>query len=275
MKTAVKKTIVYTLAALVILWATFPFYWAIVTSLKTGSALYQVVLLPRKFITENYTSVFAEQPFAKDLLNSLTIAIATVLLATLLALFAAFPLSRRRFPGRRAILICFLFVSMFPQIAILSGLFELIRALGLFNRRGALVLSYMIFTLPFTVWTLTVFMRDLPNGLEEAAILDGAGPLALIFKIFLPIMAPGLVTTTLLGFIAAWNEFLFALTFSLTDRSRTVPVAIALMSGASEHEIPWGRIMAASVMVTLPVVVLVWTFQKRIVAGLTAGSLKG
>jgi trehalose/maltose transport system permease protein len=164
---------------------------------------------------------------------------------------------------------------MFPQIAVLSGLFEMIRALGLFNRKPALILSYLIFTLPFTVWTLTVFMRDLPKGLEEAAIVDGAGPFTIIFKVFLPVLAPALVTTTLLGFIAAWNEFLFALTFSLTDRSRTVPVAIALMSGASEHEIPWGRIMAASILVTLPVIFLVWVFQKRIVSGLTAGAVKG
>jgi trehalose/maltose transport system permease protein len=154
-------------------------------------------------------------------------------------------------------------------------LFEVIRVLGLFNRIPALVLSYMIFTLPFTVWTLTVFMRELPRGLEEAAIVDGAGPVTIIFRVFLPVLWPALVTTTLLGFIAAWNEFLFALTFSLTDRARTVPVAIAMMSGASEHEVPWGQIMAASVLVTLPIILLVWLFQKRIVSGLTAGALKG
>jgi len=271
-----KKLLTYLLAALAILWAVFPFYWAIVTSFKSGSELFQVKLLPT--VTSglsNYTAIFSEQPFGKNLFNSVSVAALTVALATAIALFASFALGRRRFPGRRAILLCFLFVSMFPQIAVLSGLFEIIRAMGLFNRKPALILSYLIFTLPFTVWTLTVFMRDLPKSLEEAAILDGAGPFTLIFRVFLPMLAPALVTTTRLGFIAAWNEFLFALTFTLTDRARTVPVAIALMSGGSEHEIPWARIMAASVLVTVPVILMVWIFQKRIVSGLTAGAIKG
>jgi trehalose/maltose transport system permease protein len=271
-----KRLTLYFLSALLICWTVFPFYWAIVTSFKTGSDLFRLDFLPKLWTgLTNYVSVFSEQPFEFNLLNSILVAAMTVALATAISLFASFALSRRVFPGRRAILLCFLFVSMFPQIAVLSGLFEIIRALGLFNRKFALVFSYLIFTLPFTVWTLTVFMRELPKGLEEAAIIDGAGPFTLIFKIFLPLLKPALVTTSLLGFIAAWNEFLFALTFSLTDRSRTVPVAIALMSGASEHEIPWGRIMAASVMVTIPVIALVWIFQKRIVAGLTAGAVKG
>jgi len=137
------------------------------------------------------------------------------------------------------------------------------------------VLSYMIFTLPFTVWVLTTFMRDLPKELEEAAIMDGASPWTILTKVFMPLMWPALVTTGLLAFIAAWNEFLFALTFTLTNDERTVPVGIALMSGASSHEIPWGNIMAASVMVTLPLVVLVLIFQRRIVSGLTAGAVKG
>jgi trehalose/maltose transport system permease protein len=271
-----RKALVYLLVVVLIGWTVFPFYWAIVTSFKSGSDLFKVQLIPTLSSgLSNYKAIFLEQPFGENIFNSIFVSLLTVLIATVIALFASFALGRRTFPGRRAILLCFLFVSMFPQIAVLSGLFEMIRALGLFNRKPALILSYLIFTLPFTVWTLTVFMRELPKGLEEAALVDGAGPLTIIFKIFLPVLAPALVTTTLLGFIAAWNEFLFALTFSLTDRSRTVPVAIALMSGASEHEIPWGRIMAASVLVTLPVIFLVWIFQKRIVSGLTAGAVKG
>lgn len=270
-----RKTGAYLATFLACLWAVFPFYWAIVTSLKSGSDLFKAEFLPEHANLANYASVFVEQPFGANLLNSVLTAGSTVLLSMGLALLAAYPLSRQAFRGRRWILMCVLFVSMFPQIAILSGLFELIRALGLFNQRSGLVLSYLIFTLPFTIWTLTVFMRDLPKGVEEAAILDGAGPLTIIFRIFLPMMTPALVTTSILAFIAAWNEFLFALTFTLTDRSRTVPVAIAMMSGASEHEIPWGRIMAASVIVTAPIVALVLVFQKRIVAGLTAGSVKG
>jgi trehalose/maltose transport system permease protein len=137
------------------------------------------------------------------------------------------------------------------------------------------VLSYMIFTLPFTVWVLTTFMRELPREVEEAAIIDGASPRVIIVNVFLPLMWPALITTGLLAFIAAWNEFLFALTFTLNDEQRTVPVGIATMSGASVHELPWGNIMAASVMVTLPLVILVLIFQRRIVSGLTAGAVKG
>jgi trehalose/maltose transport system permease protein len=173
------------------------------------------------------------------------------------------------------LLLTVLSVSMFPQIAVLSGLFEVIRYFGLFNSLWALVFSYMIFTLPFTVWVLTAFMRNMPVEIEEAAIMDGASSLTIIRRVFLPLMWPAMVTTGLLAFIHAWNEFLFALTFLSTDSQRTVPVAIALISGRSEFEIPWGNIMAASVIVTLPLVMLVLVFQRKIVSGLTAGAVKG
>ncbi len=166
-------------------------------------------------------------------------------------------------------------VSMFPQVAVLSGMFELMQALGLYNRALGLVVPYTIFTLPFTVWLLTTFMRALPKELEEAAIMDGCGPLRTIFQVFLPLLWPALVSTGLLAFIAAWNEFLFALTFTADDTQRTVPVAISLITGASAFEVPWGSIMAASVLVTLPLLGLVLAFQRRIVAGLTVGAVKG
>jgi trehalose/maltose transport system permease protein len=164
---------------------------------------------------------------------------------------------------------------MFPQIAVLSGLFEIIQQLGLYNRLLGLALSYLLLTLPLTVWILTAFMRDLPREIEEAAIVDGASPGLLIRRILLPLMTPAIVATGLLAFIAAWNEFLFALTFTLSSETRTVPVAIALISGATGYELPWGNIMAASVVVTVPLVILVFLFQRRIVAGLTAGAIKG
>jgi trehalose/maltose transport system permease protein len=179
------------------------------------------------------------------------------------------------FRGRGLLLGTILAVSMFPQVAVLSGMFELIRSLGLYNNLLGLVFAYLIFTLPFTVWVLTTFMRELPRELEEAAIVDGASAWTIVTRIFLPLLWPAMVTTGLLAFIQAWNEFLFALTFTLTDSQRTVPVAIALISGGSQYELPWGNIMAASVIVTLPVVALVLVFQRRIVAGLTAGALKG
>jgi trehalose/maltose transport system permease protein len=154
-------------------------------------------------------------------------------------------------------------------------MFELIRWLGLYSTLPGLVLANLMLTLPFTVWVLTTFMRELPREIEEAALVDGATPWITVRRVFLPLMAPAAVTTGLLAFIAAWNEFLFALTFTLTNEQRTVPVAIALMSGSSAYELPWGAIMAASVIVTLPVVGLVLVFQRKIVAGLTAGAVKG
>jgi trehalose/maltose transport system permease protein len=166
-------------------------------------------------------------------------------------------------------------VSMFPQVAVLSGMFELIRALGLYNSIPGLILANLMLTLPFTVWVLTTFMRELPREIEEAALVDGATPWITVRRIFLPLMGPAAVTTGLLAFVVAWNEFLFALTFTLTNEQRTVPVAIALMSGSSAYELPWGAIMAASVIVTLPVIALVLVFQREIVAGLTAGAVKG
>jgi len=180
-----------------------------------------------------------------------------------------------QFRGRGVLLMMILGVSMFPQVAVLSGMFELVRAFGLYNNLFSLTLSYMIFTIPFTVWVLTTFMRGLPKELEEAAVMDGASPWTIITRVFMPLLWPALVTTGLLAFIAAWNEFLFALTFTLTNTQRTVPVAIALITGASQHELPWGNIMAASVIVTVPVVLLVLFFQRRIVSGLTAGAVKG
>ena len=199
----------------------------------------------------------------------------TVGCALLLAITASYALGRIRFKGKGLLMVTILGVSMFPQVAVLSGMFELIEALGLYNRAIGLVVPYTIFTLPFTMWILTTFMRELPGELEEAAIMDGCGPLRIIFQVFMPLLWPALVSTGLLAFIGAWNEFLFALTFVVADDQRTVPVGISLISGSSAFEIPWGSIMAASVIVTVPLLGLVLAFQKKIVSGLTAGAIKG
>jgi trehalose/maltose transport system permease protein len=265
----------YLFLALIIFYTVFPFYWAIVSSLKSGSELFNVDFWPPQPAWGNYLAVFQEQPFGRNILNSVFVAVSTVLLSLGLAVAAAYALGRIQFRGRTTLLIVVLGVSMFPQIAVLSGMFELIRSLGLYNNLLALTLSYMIFTLPFTVWVLTTFMRELPKELEEAAIVDGAKPFTIVTKVFMPLMGPALATTGLLAFIAAWNEFLFALTFTLSSEMRTVPVAIALISGASSFELPWGNIMAASVIVTVPLIILVLIFQRRIVSGLTAGAVKG
>ena len=259
----------------IVAYTVFPFYWAIVSSLKSGSALFSAELFPTHPAWGNYAAVFRERPFGRNILNSVMVAGAVVAISLALGATAAFALGRVSFRGRGVMLAAILAVSMFPQVAVLSGLFELIRWLGLYNTLFSLVFSYLIFTLPFTVWVLTTFMREMPRELEEAAMIDGATPWVVLTRIFLPLMGPALATTGLLAFIAAWNEFLFALTFTLTDEMRTVPVAIALISGASSFELPWGRIMAASVIVTVPLILLVLVFQRRIVAGLMAGAVKG
>ncbi|MBQ0932140.1 carbohydrate ABC transporter permease [Ideonella sp. 4Y16] len=263
------------LVGVMVVYSVFPFYYAVVTSLKPGSALFRVDVLIRDWHWENYATVFREQAFGTNILNSVLVSVSVVALSLGLGVLAAYPLGRVRFAGRSTLLVTILGVSMFPQVAVLSGMFELIRALGLYNNLLSLTLSYMIFSLPFTVWVLTTFMRDLPKELEEAALMDGATPLTLITRIYLPLLGPAVVTTGLLAFITAWNEFLFALTFTLSTEQRTIPVAIGLISGASQYELPWGHIMAASVVVTLPVVALVLVFQRRIVSGLTAGAVKG
>ncbi|WP_208866487.1 carbohydrate ABC transporter permease [Mesorhizobium sanjuanii] len=270
-----KRAAFYLLVAVIVLVAVFPFYYAIITSLKAGTALFEVDYWPKMISFSNYRSVFTEGSFLRNLLNSLFVSSAVVIISLFLGVTAAYALARIRFRGRSALLFIILSVSMFPQVAVLAGLFELIRTLGLYNSLFALIFSYMIFTLPFTVWVLTAFVRDLPVELEEAAILDGATPWIIITRVFLPLMWPALATTGLLAFIGAWNEFLFALTFTSNNEQRTVPVAIALLSGSSQFEIPWGNLMAASVIVTVPLVILVLIFQRKIVAGLTAGGVKG
>lgn len=265
----------YALVVVIVVFSVFPFYYAIVTSFATGTELFKVNYLPKAFDWGNYATVLGGRNFIQSIVNSVFIATTTVVFALFLAVTASYALARVRFRGRGLLLMMILAVSMFPQIAVLAGLFELVRFLGIFNTPWAMIMSYVIFTLPFTVWVLTTFMRDLPVEIEEAAIVDGATPWIIITKVFLPLLWPALVTTGLLAFIGAWNEFLFALTFTSSETTRTVPVAIGLLSGASQQEIPWGPIMAASVIVTVPLIILVLIFQRKIVAGLTAGGVKG
>jgi trehalose/maltose transport system permease protein len=266
---------IWLLVAAVAVFSLFPFYYAVLTSLRSGTALFTISYLPDRLDFSNYVAVFARQPFGRNILNSVVVASAVVALSLFLGVTAAYAFGRIAFHGRRLLLLTILGVSMFPQVAVLSGMFELIRSLGLYNTLPGLVLANLMLTLPFTVWVLTTFMRELPREIEEAAYVDGATPWITVRRVFLPLMGPAMVTTGLLSFIVAWNEFLFALTFTLTNEQRTVPVAIALMSGASGYELPWGAIMAASVIVTVPVIALVFAFQHRIVAGLTAGAVKG
>jgi len=265
----------YGLISVILFYTVFPFYWAVVSSLKTGSAIFKVEFLPSAPTLENYWALFAEQSFGRNIVNSLIVASLATAISLALAVTAAYALGRIKFRGRSAVLFAILSISMFPQIAVLSGLFELIRYFGLYNSLTGLVFSNLILTLPFTVWVLTAFVRELPRELEDSAIMDGASSFKILIEIFVPLMAPALAATGLLAFILAWNEFLFALTFTLSNEQRTVPVAIALITGASAYELPWGRVMAASVIVTVPLIVLVLILQRHIVSGLVAGAVKG
>ncbi|MBQ7672948.1 MAG: carbohydrate ABC transporter permease [Alphaproteobacteria bacterium] len=274
-KKIIKEIVFYSVCLIVAFCCLFPFYWAVVSSFRDSSNLFSTELLPSKITFDNYKEVFSDVTFGCSFLNSGVVAVCTALLTLAVCLFAAYPLARAKFRGKKRFLMAALGVTTLPHVAVLSGLFELIRFLDIYNEKSALILSYMIITVPFTLWTLTNFMRNIPKEIEEAAIMDGASRYEILTKVFLPILKPAIVTTGLLAFIAAWNEFLFALTFTLTNQSRTVPVSLALFSGASQHELPWGLIMAASVLVTLPLIVLVVVFQRKIVAGLTAGAIKG
>jgi trehalose/maltose transport system permease protein len=271
-----RRTAFALLVAMIVIFSVFPFLYAVTSSMKVGSELFDPVLLPPHWRWRNYANVLGNDNFLLDFFNSVVVALAVVVISLLLGVTAAYALGRVRFHGRRLLLLSILGISMFPQVAVLSGLFELIRALGIYNTIWGLILAYMLFTLPFTVWVLTTFMRQLPHELEEAAIVDGASPWVIVTRIFMPLLWPALVTTGLLAFMGAWNEFLYALTFTISpEGGRTVPVAIAMLAGSTQFELPWGTIMAASVLVTLPVIGLVVIFQRRIVSGLTAGAIKG
>ncbi|MFZ1890784.1 MAG: carbohydrate ABC transporter permease, partial [Formosimonas sp.] len=235
-------------------------------------------LMVNSLKTINYKELLidnADQPFLLNLWNSIMVSTLVVAVSLFISVTSAYALGRVNFKGRGLLLMVVLSVSMFPQVAVLSGMFEMMRAFGLYGKTLGLILPYMIFTLPFTVWVLTTFMRDLPKELEEAAIMDGCTPWKIIKYVFMHLMWPALVSTGLLAFIASWNEFMFALTFVNSNEARTVPVSISLLSGASQYELPWGKIMAASVIVTLPLIVMVIAFQRKIVSGLTAGAVKG
>jgi trehalose/maltose transport system permease protein len=274
-KSRVLRILFYALVVVIIVFNLFPFFWALLSSFRPSNELFSTKLIPNALTLDHYVEVFNEARFVGSLINSVIVAGATVLIALGLGSVCAYALGRLPFRFKGPVLYLVLTMTMFPQIAILSGLFVMLRTLDLFNTRQGLVLTYLIFTMPFTIWVMTQYFRSLPKELEEAAYVDGASPLKVFWEILLPLTMPGLVSTGLLAFIAAWNEFLFALTFTITDDMKTVPVVISQFTGASSFEQPWGAIMAASMVVTIPLVILVMIFQARIVEGLTAGAVKG
>lgn len=269
-----KRAGLYAGVALVLVYMLFPYYWAIISSTKSRQDLYSFSLLPSLDFS-NYITLYHNPIFIGAIVNSAFVAFTSSVISLAISILAAYALGRMNFRFSRIILICVLMISVFPQVVVLSGMFEVIGWLGLYNRPTALVFSYLLLVLPFTTWVLTSFIRDLPQELEEAALIDGCSRLRILTHVLLPLMGPAIASTGLLAFILSWNEFLFALTFILTDENRTVPVAMGLLTGSSRYEYPFGQIMAASVTVTLPLLILVLIFQRKIVSGLTAGAVKG
>ncbi len=277
LQNAIRRIPFFILLFLIFVYLVFPFYWAINSSLKTETELQRTpaTLFPDDPTLINYQAIFRNDRFTRALLNSVIVAVSTTALCLLVGSFGAFALGKLRFRGKTPSLYIILAMTMFPQIAVLSGLYAVINALDL-HPLPSMILSYMIFTMPFTVWVMTSFFKALPTEIMQSAQVDGATPFQTFYMILLPLTAPALVTTGLLAFISAWNEYLFALTFTIiSPDNRTVPVAIASFTGEIAHQEPFGEIMAASVIVTVPLLILVLIFQQRIVAGLTAGAVKG
>jgi trehalose/maltose transport system permease protein len=269
-----RRRILIALGVAVVLAAiAFPLYWALVSSLSPESRLYESPsLIPDAVTATHYHDLFTVRDFWTPIRNSLIVAGATTILCVTLGSISAYALARLRFRGRRLVLSGMLAVSMFPQIAIVPPLYLILRGLGLVDTFPGLILPYLTFAMPLTVWLLVGYFRQLPPDLEEAAMVDGASRLRVLWEIVLPLAMPGLATAAVITFIYCWNEFLFALSFTTGPDRQTVPVAVALFRG--QFQVPWGQILAATIVSTLPVVILVAAFQRKIVSGLTAGSTK-
>src|SRR3954451_8072945 len=259
----------------IVLWCLFPFYWMINISLKTGSDLTSGQFYPPSPTLKNYDSIFSNSDFTRALLNSAVVAIATTALALTIGSFCAYALARLRFKGKFPILAIVLSITTFPAIAIAAPLFRLWSDIGIYNTWIGLIIPNLTFALPLTIYILVSFFKEIPKDLEEAALVDGATYFQAFRKVVVPLAAPGLATAGILCFIGVWNEFLFAITLTSSSSARPVPAAIAFFTGSTQFELPLGTISAASVVISVPLIFLVLFFQKRIVAGLTAGAVKG
>ncbi|HEY3999948.1 MAG TPA: carbohydrate ABC transporter permease [Candidatus Xenobia bacterium] len=271
-----EKVIQRLLIAAALVCILFPFYWILITSVKAPAELMipnNPTLVPHSFGLQSYQNVFNERPFGRYLLNSLLVASLTTLFCILVGSLCAYATARLKFPGKQWILSGVLAVSMFPPISVVSPLFLVLKSLHLLNTYAALVVPYTCFGLPLTIWTLHSFFRDLPNELLESARVDGASYMTAFSRIVMPLAGPGIFTCAILVFISAWNEFIFALVFITSDNLRTVPVGVTLYPG--QFEMPWGTVFAAATLVTLPLVIMVFAFQRYIISGLTAGAVKG
>jgi multiple sugar transport system permease protein len=263
--------------ALILIWALFPLLWMISLSFKDPNTFRSgtPTFFPKQWVWINYDTVFRDSLFTSALRNSIGISLLATALAVVVAMFAAYAIARLDFPGKKFLLSMALGIAMFPQAALVGPLFNMWRNLGIYDTWLGLIIPYLTFALPLSIWTMSAFFRQIPWEMEKAAQVDGATAWQAFRRVIVPLAAPGVFTTAILTFFFCWNEFLLAISLTSTDRARTVPAALSFFTGASQFQSPVTAIMAASVVVTIPVVIIVLVFQRRIVAGLTAGAVKG
>jgi len=274
-----KDYVKWTIAiAVVVFFALLPIVWIFSLSLKTPDTISDKKFIPSDVTLDNYTTLFEgglDSPLLRPLINSILIALIATVIAVTLASFTAYAIARLDFPGKSAILAGALAIAMFPQISVVGPLFDMWRTLGLYDTYPGLIIPYLTFSLPLAIYILVAFFREIPWELEQAAQVDGATPWQAFRRVIMPLAAPGVFTAAILVFIFAWNDFIFAITLTSSDASRTVPAALAFFQGDSQFTAPTGNIAAAAVLVTIPIIIFVLIFQRRIVAGLTAGAVKG
>jgi multiple sugar transport system permease protein len=259
----------------VVLIAAIPVLWLVSLSFKDPSTITDGSFYPHKWTWDNYSGIFDQPLFTHALVNSIAIALISTFLGVALGAMAAYAIARLNFPGKRLLVASALLIAMFPPISLVNPMFNLWRTLGIFDTWVGLIIPYMTFSLPLSIYTLSAFFREIPWELERAAALDGATPIQAFRRVIIPLAAPGVFTTAILVFLYCWNDFVFAISLTSTNNARTVPAALAFFTGASQFEQPTGSIAAAAVVITIPVVIVVLLFQRRIVAGLTAGAVKG
>jgi multiple sugar transport system permease protein len=262
-------------AVLIVLYALVPVAWIMSLSFKAGDDINNKQFLPTKWTLDNYRTVFKTDLFTAALRNSIGIALIATFLSVVIATVAAYAIARLDFPGKRVILSVALGIAMFPAVSLVGPLFDMWRSLGIYDTWIGLIIPYMSFTLPLSIWTLSAFFRQIPWEMEQAAQVDGATPWQAFRKVIVPLAAPGVFTAAILTFLFAWNDFVFGISLTSTDAARPVPAALAFFTGESQFQTPTAAISAAAVVVTVPVVLLVLLFQRKIVAGLTSGAVKG
>jgi multiple sugar transport system permease protein len=260
---------------LVVMYALFPVLWILSLSLKPTSTVKDGKLIPSQITFDNYKGIFQGDIFTSALINSIGIGLITTLIAVVIGGMAAYAVARLAFPGKRLLVGVALLIAMFPQISLVTPIFNLWRSIGLFDTWPGLIIPYITFALPLAIYTLSAFFREIPWDLEKAAKMDGATPAQAFRKVIAPLAAPGIVTAAILVFIFAWNDLLLALSLTATQRAITAPVAIANFTGSSQFEEPTGSIAAGAMVITIPIIIFVLIFQRRIVAGLTSGAVKG